>query len=100
MVWKQLAGIEDGFDNGWMLIGANAGSLVFLPLRLECALFSSELQKSEAEARKSYELWPCIACVPGAELSEPIGRGSPGPCVPVRLVSGQKVIRVPRWRSS
>lgn len=27
VVWKLLAGIEDGFDNGWPLIRADAGSL-------------------------------------------------------------------------
>ena len=45
MVWKLLAGIEDGFDNGWLLIRADAGSLLF-SLRLLCAFCSVRTSKS------------------------------------------------------
>lgn len=64
MVWKLLAGIEDGFDNGWLLIRADAGSLLF-PLRLLCAFALSEPPNHGKE--------PFIACVPGADFNGPIG---------------------------
>lgn len=53
VVWKVLAGIEDGLDNGWPLIRADAGSLsvlflffsfLFL-LRLEYALLCQNVKK-------------------------------------------------------
>lgn len=34
VVWKVLAGIEDGLDNGWPLIRADAGSLSFFSFPL------------------------------------------------------------------
>lgn len=60
VVWKLLAGIEDGFDNGWPLIRADAGSLFFPLLLLLCALLCQNLQ-----IMKSRHL---LLCVPGADL--------------------------------
>ena len=53
MVWKLLAGIEDGVDNGWLLIRADAGSLLnsffsLFPLRSQDALLCQYCQIMES----------------------------------------------------
>ena len=53
MVWKVLAGIEDGEDNGWLLIRADAGSLFnSFPHSFSFA-FSGRLALSQCQIMRS-----------------------------------------------
>lgn len=55
MVGKLLAGIEDGVDNGWSLIRADAGSLLFffsLIFSLSASAVRLELSLDEPIGRR------------------------------------------------
>ena len=69
MVGKLLAGIEDGVDNGWSLIRADAGSLFFFS-----SSFASAVRLAVSEGQDDENL-PFV-CTAYLELSlgEPIGR--------------------------
>ena len=91
MVWKLLAGIEDGVDNGWLLIRADAGSLP----NSSSHSFLCVLRTPCSVRRSNHRKWPCIAYVPGVDWNEPIGLDEALRDA-IRLGRGQEVIRVPR----
>ena len=72
MVGKLLAGIEDGVDNGWSLIRADAGSLFFFFSFFTLLASAVRLAVSECQDGENLPFF-CTAYLE-LSLGEPIGR--------------------------
>ena len=70
VVGTLLAGIEDGVDNGWSLIRADAGSLFFFFL----SSFASAVRLAVSECQGDENLPFFCSAYLELSLGEPIGR--------------------------